>query len=176
VDLRGLESMDAYLARLKKKRAREVRTDLEQPFELRGADELATGHAILAANRAAHGRPPGLPLEYLERAVAAFPDRIHPSVLFAAGRPVAAAIVYTVLPDVDLLVAWGDHDHGLPRSPMNLLAYRLIEQSLARGARLLDLGPSSEKDGSPNAGLVQFKRSVGAAPGTRFVLVRSAGA
>jgi hypothetical protein len=174
VDLRSAGSPEGYLAALKKKRAREVRADLAGELELHGAEALPAAHAILAANRAAHGRPPGLPLDYLERAIAALPGRVHPYVLRAGERPVAAAIVYEILPDVDLLVAWGDHEHGLPRSPMNLLAYRLVERSLARGARLLDLGPSSEKDGSPNAGLVQFKRRVGAAPGTRMVLVRSA--
>jgi hypothetical protein len=176
VALDRFASVDDYLAGLKKKRRAEVRADLEAGFELREAiapDELATCHGILAANRAAHGRPPGLPLAYLERALAAFPGRIHPLVLSADGAPVAAAIVYDVLDDVDLLVAWGDHGHGLRRSPMNLLAYRLVERALARGARLLDLGPSSEKDGRPNPGLVQFKRSVGGAPGTRLVLVRS---
>jgi hypothetical protein len=44
-----------------------------------------------------------------------------------------------------------------------------------RGARLLDLGPSSEKDGTPNVGLVNFKRSVGAVPGTRKVFIRAVG-
>jgi len=32
-----------------------------------------------------------------------------------------------------LLVAWGDHGHELPRSPMNLLAYRLVERAIASG-------------------------------------------
>jgi hypothetical protein len=88
-------------------------------------------------------------------------------------EPIAAALVYDVLSDVDLLVAWGDHGHDLPRSPMKLLAYHLVGRALERGARILDLGPSSEKDGSPNAGLVHFKRSLGAVAGTRLVLVRS---
>jgi GNAT acetyltransferase-like protein len=176
IDLAPFATADDYVGSLKKKRAHALRADLAGPLELREAHDdagLAACHGVMAANRAAHGRPPGLPLDYLRRARDAFPGRIHPYVLAHDDAPVAAALVYEVLPDVDLLVAWGDHGHDLPRSPMNLLAYHLVARSIARGARVLDLGPSSEKDGSPNAGLVHFKRSVGAAAGTRLVLVRS---
>jgi hypothetical protein len=131
-------------------------------------EDLSTLHGILAANRAAHHRPAGLPRDYLERARAAFPDRV-------AGAPVAAAVVYRVLDDVDLLVAWGDAGHELRHSPMDRLAHLLVMASMQRGARLLDLGPSSEKDGTPNVGLVNFKRSVGAIPGTRKVFTRAVG-
>ncbi|MPQ98613.1 GNAT family N-acetyltransferase [Modestobacter sp. I12A-02628] len=177
VDLRRLAPDGDPMTLLGKKRARDVRADLRLPFrldEVVSAADLAVCSSILDANRAAHGRPAGLPLEYLDRARRALPDRVRPYVLSFDGRPVAAAVVYRVLDDVDLLVAWGDAgDHGLQRSPMNLLAHRLLERSIATGARLLDLGPSSEKDGTPNFGLAHFKRSVGAAPGTRKVLVAS---
>nr|WP_239521389.1 GNAT family N-acetyltransferase [Blastococcus saxobsidens] len=177
VDLAALGPGGDLLTLLGKKRARDVRADLALPYELTEAgtaEEIAACHAILAANRAAHGRPPGLPAEYLARARAAFPDRVRLWLLRYEGRPVAAAVVYRVLADVDLLVAWGDDAaHGLQRSPMNLLAHTLLERSLRTGARLLDMGPSSEKDGRPNFGLAHFKRSVGARPGTRKVLAVS---
>jgi hypothetical protein len=167
------------LALLGKKRARDVRADLALPYELVEAGTLAeigTCHGILAANRAAHGRPAGLPAEYLARARETFPGRVRVWLLRHAGRPVAAAVVYRVLADIDLLVAWGDDaDHGLQRSPMNLLAHKLVEQALSTGARLLDMGPSSEKDGTPNLGLAHFKRSVGARPGNRKVLAATLG-
>jgi hypothetical protein len=176
LDLAPFGTAEDYAGSLKKKRAHALRQDLRGPLEFREARDdadVASCHAVMAANRAAHGRPPGLPLDYLHRARAAFPGRIHPYLLTLGHEPIAAALVYDVLPDVDLLVAWGDHGHDLPRSPMNLLAYHLVGRALERGARILDLGPSSEKDGSPNAGLVHFKRSLGAVAGTRLVLVRS---
>ena len=176
LDHSPFDSAEDYAGSLKKKRAHALRQDLRGPLEFREARddaEVASCHAVMAANRAAHGRPPGLPLDYLRRAREAFPGRIHPYLLTHEGEPIAAALVYDILPDVDLLVAWGDHGHDMPRSPMNLLAYRLVERALGRGARILDLGPSSEKDGSPNPGLVHFKRSLGAVAGTRLVLVRS---
>ena len=149
-----------------------VRAALQQPHQLvevEGGAELTTLHGILEANRAEHGRPPGLPADYLRRARETFPGRVRLLLLHVAGRPVAAAVVYRVLSDVDLLVAWGDSGHGMQRSPMDLLAHLLTTASVGNGARLLDLGPSSEKDGTPNVGLVNFKRSVGAVPGTRKV-------
>lgn len=179
VDLRRLGPDGDPLVLLGKKRARDVRADQQLPFELTPVDDeqqLRTCHGILAANRASHGRPPGLPADYLARARTVFQDRVQLWLLRYAGRPVASAVVYRVLDDVDLLVAWGDDAaHGLQRSPMNLLAHLLVEQSARTGARLLDLGPSSEKDGRPNLGLAQFKRSVGAQPTTRKVLIRAVG-
>jgi hypothetical protein len=177
--LSGSDSGDGALARLGRKRARDVRRDLELPYALTEATteaEIGEAHAVLAANRAAHDRAPGLPADYLARACAAFPGRVRVSVLRFEDRPVAAAVVYRVLDDVDLLTAWGDvPDHGLQRSPMNLLAHLLVQRSAGSGARVLDLGPSSEHDGSANFGLARFKRSVGAVPGTRKVLVASLG-
>ncbi len=175
VDLRGLGPDGDPLSLLGRKRARDVRADLTEPYgfaEAGSPDDVAVAHGILAANRAAHGRPAGLDARYLLEVRAAFPGRVRVWLLRHSRRPVAAAVVYRVLDDVDLLVAWGDDaEHGLQRSPMNLLAHRLVQRSLRTGARLLDLGPSSEKDGRPNLGLAQFKRSVGAAPGNRKVFV-----
>ncbi len=179
IDLRSLAAGGDPLGLLGKKRARDVRADLRLPYALVDAEDsllLAACTDVLEANRAAHGRAPGLPAEYLARARTVFPGRILAYLLRHDGQDVAAAVVYRVLDDVDLLVAWGDRpDHGLQRSPMNVLAHLLVERSVARGARLLDLGPSSEHDGAPNPGLAQFKRSVGAVPGTRKVLVASLG-
>lgn len=176
IDLAGLGGADPFTL-LSRKRARDLRADERLAYDLvdAGADEdLLRCEAILAANRAAHGRPLGLSLDYLRRMRATFPDLVHPYLLLHGGAPVAAAVVYRVLDDVDLLVAWGDAlEHGLQRSPMNYLAHRLVLRSIETGARLLDLGPSSEKDGRPNLGLAHFKRSVGATPGNRKVLVAS---
>ena len=95
-----------------------------------------------------------------------------------AGESIAAALVYRVRPHRDLVVAWGDGEHELERSPMNLLAYRVVESALAEGVWTLDLGISNEHepgaDGAlvPNSGLVQFKQSVLARIQPRLTLVR----
>jgi Acetyltransferase (GNAT) domain len=98
--------------------------------------------------------------------------------LLCSERAIAAALVYRVRPRRDLVVAWGDGEHDLERSPMNLLAYRLVESALSEGVRTLDLGISNEHEPGPhgalepNAGLVQFKQSVLARIEPRLTLVR----
>jgi hypothetical protein len=163
---------------LKDRKRRYVRTALTQPYEfveVTGGDDLTSCHGLLAENRAAHGRLPGLARDYLERARAAFPDRVRLRLLRLDGRPVAAAVVYRVLSGIDQVVHWGDAGHNLSRSPMDLLAHLVAAESQQSGARLLDLGPSSGKDGMPDIGLTAFKRSVGAVPGTRKVFLSRLG-
>jgi hypothetical protein len=172
VDLAPLSPDGDPLELLRDRKRRYVRTALREPYELvevEGGTELTALHDILAANRLAHGRPLPLARDYLERVRATFPDRIRLLLLRLAGRPVAAAVVYRILDDVDQVVHWADAEHGLSRSPMDLLAYHVFTDALRRGARLVDLGPSSEKDGCPNPGLAAFKRAVGAVPGTRKI-------
>jgi hypothetical protein len=179
VDLRAVRAGSDPLGLLQQRKRRYVRTALRRPHELievTGGAELATCHGIIAANRLAHGRPAPLPRDYLERVRQAFPDRVRLLLLRQDGEPVAAAVVYRVLADVDQVVHWADAGHGLPHSPMDLLAHLVVTGSARTGARLLDLGPSSEKDGTPNLGLARFKRTVGAVPGTRKVYVARLGA
>ena len=60
------------------------------------------------------------------------------------GMAVAAALVYRVFPDVDSMWRPGAPPlHDLPHSPMNLVAYRIVEAALADKVRLVDLGVSS---------------------------------
>ncbi len=162
------------LAGMRERKRRYVRAALTRPHDLVEVDDgegLAACHAVVAANRAAHGRPAPLSRDYLARARRAFPGRVDLLLLRVEDRPAAAAVVYRVLDDVDQVVSWADVPDAGPRSPMELLAHLLAVRSRERGARLLDLGPSTEKDGTPNAGLVAFKRSIGAVPGTRKVFV-----
>ncbi|MGY1720101.1 GNAT family N-acetyltransferase [Blastococcus sp. SYSU DS0552] len=170
VDLAGV--VDPLLL-LKERKRRYVRAALRGSWELvevTGGEDLTTLHRILADNRTSHGRPLPLARDYLARVSEAFPDRVQMRLLRLDGRPVAGAVVYRALEDVHQVVHWADAPDGdLAHSPMELLAYLVYREALESGARLVDLGPASEKDGRPNIGLVAFKRSVGASPGTRKV-------
>lgn len=171
VDLSGLAPGDDVLHLLKQRKRRYVRAALHEPVELvevRDGEELTVLHAILAENRRAKGRPRPLGRDYLERARAAFPERIRMLLLRVRGRAVAGAVVYRVLDGIDQVVHWADAP-GEERSPMELLAYLVYADCLRRGARLVDLGPASDDEGRLNPGLADFKRAVGAAPGTRKV-------
>ena len=173
LDLLGAGPLES----MRNRKRRYVRAALSRPHELvevADAEGIAACYGIISANRAAHGRPPPLSRDYLARAREAFPGRVQLLLLRVDARPVAAAVVYRLLDDVDQVVSWADAADVGPRSPMELLAHLLATRSRERGARLLDLGPSTEKDGTPNTGLIAFKRSIGAVAGTRKVLVRAA--
>jgi hypothetical protein len=160
---------------LRDRKRRYVRTARLRPHELvevAGGEDLTALHGILAANRAAFGRPEPLARDYLERIRDEFPDRVRLLLLRQEGEPTAAAVVYRVLDDVDQVVHWADADRA-GASPMALLAYLVLAESHERGARLVDLGPARNEDGSLNLGLADFKRAVGAVPGTRKVLTLS---
>lgn len=171
VDLAGVSSDDDVLALLKARKRRYVRAAMRDPFEfveVDGGEDLTTLHGILAENRLSHARPLPLARDYLQRVHAAFPDRVRLRLLRRHGCALAAAVVYRVVDGIDQVVHWADAG-DLDRSPMELLAYLVYRDSVRHGARLVDLGPASEKDGSPSPGLADFKRSVGAVPGTRKV-------
>ena len=177
VDLSALAPGADLSSLFRDRKRRYVRGARLRPHELvdvTHGEDVAALHGILAANRAAFGRPEPLSCDYLERIRDEFPDRVRLLMLIQDGEPTAAAVVYRVLDDVDQVVHWADADRT-GASPMDLLAYLVLVGSHERGARLVDLGPARHEDGSLNLGLADFKRAVGAVPGTRKVLTLSLG-
>ena len=183
IDLESLSDPGAYLEQLKSPARRALRKLLlDSDLRLCPAEteqEWDRAYATLAANRAAKGRSLSLSREYLVQARAELgPQTVRMYELLAGERAIAAALVYRVRAKRDLVVAWGEDEHGLERSPMNLIAYRLVERALEEGSSTLDLGISNEHepgpDGAlpPNPGLVQFKQSVLAKVQPRLTLVR----
>jgi hypothetical protein len=172
--LGGGADADAYQAALKPAARKALRHALRLDLRFHEAatdGEWATAYAVIARNREAKGRPMRLGFPYVTAIRHAFPGRVRMYALHHARRVCAAALVYRVRPGHDYVVAWGDHGHDLPRSPMNVLALRVVERALAEGVAIVDLGISSE-DGRPNPGLVQFKQSILARPSLRIDLVR----
>lgn len=134
-------------------------------------------YEVLKANREEKGRPISLDLGYVRAIRDAFPGLVRMmacSGVEGSARPgeiVAAALVYRVARARDVVQFWGDHAPWLRWSPMNLLVREVVEDAIRTGAKVLDLGISTE-DGAPNGGLCRFKRSVGARAEPRFVLGR----
>jgi len=174
IDLEG--GADAYVARLRSPARRALGHAAAAPFAVADVtaddDAWAVAYAILRDNRLAKGRPMSLPLAYTRGLRDAFPGAVRMDLMRHDGVPVAAALRYRVLCDVDVVQYWGDHGHTLARSPMNPLVLHLVATSHATGARLLDLGISSE-DGWANEGLIRFKRSVGASSKVRLIVERA---
>lgn len=73
---------------------------------------------------------------------------------------IAAAIIFKVTIDIYQVIYWGDIYGYSEEKPMNYIAYKLYEHYAEMGARVLDIGPSTE-DGNPNYGLCRFKESIG---------------
>jgi hypothetical protein len=135
-------------------------------------------YELLLQSRVRKGRRFALTLDYLALARATLSPDVRMFDLLHEDRPIAAALVYRVAPGRDLVVAWGDGENELKRSPMIMLAYRLVERCLAEGVGMLDLGISNEPVArntgglEPNYGLVQFKRTLLARTEPRFTMVR----
>jgi hypothetical protein len=181
VDLQALAGPEDYIRRLKSPARRALRHLLGPEFafvEARSEGEWDRAYGTLAANRAQKDRALSLSRGYVQRARDALGERVRMFELLHGDRAVAAALVYRVRAGRELVVAWGDGPHELERSPMNLLAYRVIEQALAEGVATLDLGISNDHEPDtggglvPNAGLVRFKQSVLAQIEPRMTLVR----
>lgn len=173
-DLAGFGTVDDYVARLKPPARRALKHAIGEPFSLSEAasdDEWAIAYGILDRNRRAKGRSLRLSLDYVRRARDTFPGRIRMFTLNHNDLPCAAALVYRVRPRRDLVVYWGDADHELPRSPMNVLVKSLVGLEIDDGVLTLDVGISSV-EGVADQGLIQFKESVGARPRLRLDLVR----
>ncbi len=181
VELDAIATPEAYVAALRSPARRALRRLTDDPaFSVRLAADDAAWHAahdLLAANRARKGRTLALSRAYVDRARAALADRVRMLCLLHGDDLVAAALVYRVREGRDLVVAWGDGDHDLDHSPMNLLAFRVVESALQDGVRTVDLGISNghDADGAlvADAGLVQFKQSILARTTPRLTLTRT---
>ncbi len=174
IDLADHTSTDEYTATLKKPARKALRHSMALGCTAVDAStdaEWAAGYGVIERNRQSRERPMRLSFSYVLRIRDAFPGRVRMQTLYHGTRPVAASLVYRVAPGRDYVVAWGD-DHRLEHSPMNALAYHVVDRSLADGVTLLDLGISSEQ-GRPNHGLIQFKQSIGARPSLRLDLSAS---
>jgi hypothetical protein len=181
IDLAGLTSAVDWSERLHRPARRALHALLDDGFELHDCETEADhrrAYQLLADNRARKGRTLSISADYLRQARAALPGRIHMHELVHRGVPVAAALNYDVRPGVRLVVAWGDSDHGLPKSPMLVLAHQLIAWALVDGITTLDLGisnrpvPGPQGGLDPDLGLVQFKRSLLARTEPRMTVVR----
>jgi hypothetical protein len=176
IDLRRFATIDDYVAALRSPARRALGHAAREPFAFGETDAWEAPYAVLDHNRRNRGRRLALSLDYLQRARAALPGRVRVFELRHDGALCAAALVFVVQPQRWYVQAWGDALHDLPRSPMNPLVARLVEQALREGVEVMDLGRTTE-DGPDGAlvvgeGLAQFKQSILAHAELRPVLVR----
>lgn len=130
---------------------------------LEPATALPALHTALTQWRAQRGHrlPPALP--ELAALLAQFPAKF---LLFAvrtpAGEPVAVALTVRVCREVLYYYLPASDPAADDLSPTLLLIEGLHEYAQLSGISWLDLGPSLDSDGNPNASLAEFKRRIGA--------------
>lgn len=170
-DIQRLFSGKGYAANIRSSARRTLTRSNGEPFDFQRANTsmtAKTAYALIQANRTRRGNPLNLSFDYIQEIQQIFPKKIRWFLLSHSDTPVASALLYRVLPSVELVLYWGD-EHSLRFSPMNTLAYCIVSQALSEGVKFVDLGLSSV-NGVPDAGLIQFKQSVGAIPSLRLNL------
>jgi hypothetical protein len=173
IELSTTPNIEEYVNQLQSRTRNKLRNAIRlgiQPVRASTDADWMEGYNVLQGNRAIRHRSRlKYSLDYLHRLRILFAEQVRLLLLRHGGRAVAAALVYRILPGVHYLAAWGDAGHALPYSPMNLMAYEVVNEALNKGARVVDLGISSA-DGVANEGLVQFKRHVGGSTALRLNL------
>ena len=172
IPLCHLDGTDAWISTLSKRYRTYVRRSVEM-IEVAPASteaEWLAAHDTLRRNKARKDREMALTPAAMLGTRQAFPDQVRMLVVRVEGDIVAAALTYLVRPGIELLVNWGDREHDLPTSPMPGLMWHMVRRGLDEGVRWLDLGISSEADGTPNHGLAFFKTRFGATTELRLDL------
>lgn len=123
--------------------------------------DIERTYAIIAANRSAKGYPLRMTLDDVKRTAPIVDAEFF--VMTHGGDDVAAAVVYRVAPSIMQVVYWGDTPGFERLYPMRRFAPEVMHACAEMGARILDIGPSSEY-GVPSYGLCFFKDSVGCLP------------
>ena len=170
IDLTQIATIEDYVQRLKPSARRALKHSTAEPFTFSEAiddDAWLKGYQILEKNRRNRNRELSLSFDYVLGIRDRFPGRIRMYRLFHAARHCASALVYQVSDKRELVVYWGDADHALARSPMNVLVERLVDRALRDGILTIDVGTSSG-GGRPMQSVIQFKESVLARPRLRL--------
>ena len=171
MDVEGVASGQAWMASLKKEARKAYARVQDLPTGI--VDDEASWEAaydVLRENRESRGRPMRLPLAYVRAIRDAFPDRVRLVVARTHdGAICAAALLYRVAAGRDVVQYWGDASHDLPASPMPALVATVVDHAVGTGARTIDVGIATD-EGQPNLGLMQFKRTMGAAAEPRLIV------
>ena len=146
------------LARRKYRASKEMNFSF-LPLSRNCEDDIARAYAVIKANRVAHGYPLRMSLDDViktaQLAAAEF------GVLTLDGRDVAACQLHRVTHGIFQVVYWGDIPvAGNSGIVMGRLVPEVFIWCREMGARIVDVGPSSEH-GTVSDGLVRFKVSQG---------------
>lgn len=157
-----MERFPQYEGWLSRQARNKHRHAMESDFRVEvfsGRDEggVRRCYDVIKANREWKGYPLRMTADEVVATVKIVPAEFL--VMSLGGVDIAAAQVFFPCKDVAQVIYWGDRPGYEHLRPMNRLPYELFSR-LAGRVRVVDIGPSSE-DGVPNAGLCEFKESIG---------------
>lgn len=160
--------MGSFVAQLGETKQKELRRLRRSGafFRTVPADEAQTVYELIARNRAARGYPMTMAWPQVEALSTAFPDRVSFHAIEREGSIIAGAIVLGITQAYPYVFYWGEDPAARRDAPVVMLAEGLIAIAHQRGAKLLDIGVSTEAS-HPNAGLLAFKRSIGCRPAAK---------
>ena len=132
-----------------------------------GTNEIKDVYNILERNRANRGVVLSMSLEILKEKVASLPNNYEIFLAALNNEFVAAAVVVNIDDIHRYVLFWGDLPESRSTSPIASLATHIIDESLQRNFKILDLGISSV-DGILDEGLYRFKKNLGAVSTSKF--------
>lgn len=129
--------------------------------------DVARAYNVIKQNRESRGFPLHMSLKAVCDTI-----KIIPADFFVMGYEnvdVAAAQVFHVANDICQVIYWGDIPEYSHLRVMNYFTYKVFEYYYNVGAKILDIGISTEF-GIPNYGLCEFKESIGCETSLKFTL------
>ena len=121
--------------------------------------EKQTAYSVIKQNRTARGKPLRMQWEQVLATTEVVPVDFF-IVKTGEGQAAAAAIVFTVAPQIAQVIYWGDIADFQQLKIMNFLSFKIFEYYKERNFNVIDIGYSTE-DSVPNYGLCEFKESLG---------------
>jgi len=131
--------------------------------------ERAEAWSVNAQNRVRRGRRMTMSLDALVAMDDALPDTLRWFGVFDDTRMLAASVCLSIAPGVLYVFYLGEADGAERRSPVTLLVSHIYDWCRDRGVELLDLGVATEA-GTPNEGLMAYKRNLGFDVSPRYTL------
>ncbi len=136
-----------------------------------GPEHHEAAYRLIAENRRRKGHPITMDFPAVMTMVDTFGDRLRFFGVTRGEQLVAASICIVVSEQVMSVFYWGDSEGVQDYSPVVLLAADIYAHCQQAGIHLLDTGIATEA-GTPNYGLMRFKRSLGFRESLKLVLAK----
>ena len=167
-----VSDLETYKMKLFRNARKNLNTAMKYTFSFQrceSEEERKQAYEVIAINRERKGYPLRMSYDNVDRT-----KELTQSDFFLLKENnvcVASAIVFRVCEAYYQVIYWGDIAGYESKRPMNYLAYKVYEYYCSIGAKILDIGPSTENS-MPNYGLCDFKESIGCDICTKYTFFK----